>query len=167
MEPSSQYFTITNRHLTIVFIFFLCVNVILGIFLASTYIPALNTLISSKSSDPIDSLIQRVSAPNQSKEDYAVFLSDVAKYAKSAPSINVAACAFSPKIYRGIINTQVVFQNSGNQVRFITIPNQKPIKIEAGKSATVPLTFIDRTPFVIGIGCDGSEQAAGILYITQ
>ncbi|MBI5045225.1 MAG: hypothetical protein HZC02_04825 [Candidatus Levybacteria bacterium] len=150
-----------HRQLFIIFVFFLIADIVLGYFLLSDLRSPLGFLTKT------DSLLHQISSNQLNDKTYSQFQKNVASQAQTAGFIEVSGCNFSPKIYRSLSNSQIVFQNSDTKDHFITLPSQKPLRIEAKKSLAVPLPTIPEGSKIFGIGCDKNREAAGIVYIAE
>lgn len=158
----------TNKYLLIVFTLLLLITIPLAIFTLSTSSPAVSpdTNMFLQPSARVKQLLKSVSHGTMSEDKYDAFSKQVAKDALATDFVEIANCSLSPVIINAKINSTLQFHNSGNQLHYLTLSNQKPIRVEPLGSVNVPLTFIKSTPSISGIGCDSHREAVGILYVT-
>lgn len=155
-----------NRLLLVIFFTLFLINIALGSYVAFLYLPKISSLIyPSQNKSPIVAEIVNTVNKKRSTKEYYDYINSVSQVAITSTNIAVANCTVSPLMIKIDKSSTLTINNIGTTTTFITLGKQEPLRIESHQSVTTNLSFVEGTPSVLGIGCSGKKEAAGILYI--
>jgi len=157
-----------KKLLLITFLILLIVDIAFGGYVASLYLAKVSSLIfpSQNKSPVVAEILQNINKKRSNKE-YNKYINSISQVAIKSTNIAVADCTLSPLIITTDKSSSLTINNIGTTATFITLGKQEPLQIEAHASITTYLSFVEGTPSVIGIGCSGKKEAAGILYVPK
>lgn len=157
-----------SKLLLVIFLTLLIIDIALGGYVSSLYLPKISSVIyPSQSKSPVIAEILQTINKKRSTQEYFDYMNAISQVAIKSTNIAVGNCTLSPLITTTDKSSSLTINNIGTTTTFITLSNQEPLRIEPHTSITTDLSFVEGTPSVIGIGCSGKKDVAGILYIPK
>jgi len=159
---------VKNKLLLIAFLLLLLIDLAMIGYVSYLYLPKISSLVfpNQNKSPVVTEILQNINKKRTNKEYYD-YINSISQVAIKSTNIAVADCTLSPLIITTNKSSSLTINNIGTTTTFITLGKQEPLQIEAHASITTNLSFVEGTPTVIGIGCSGKKEAAGILYVPK
>jgi hypothetical protein len=159
---------VKNKILFILFLLLFLIDIALGGYTAYLFSPKISSLFySTQNKSPVVTQILQTVGKKRTSNEYQNYINSISQVAITSNNMVVNNCSFSPLIIKTDKSSTLTFHNTGDKTIFISLAHEEPLRVEAQTSVSTSLSFVEGTPSIIGIGCSGKKEAAGIIYISK